>query len=58
MVKTKVLEDKTITPYWYKQKQLKNMIDVSLLPQLIKVDIIIGGSHGGGKFCMSIKVNF
>jgi hypothetical protein len=56
MVKTKILEDKTIIPYWYKwpdiflQKQLKNMIDLSLLPQLIKVDIIIGGDHGGGKY--------
>jgi hypothetical protein len=64
MVKTKILEDKTITAYWYKwpdiflQKQLKNMIDLSLLPQLIKVIIIIGGDHGGGKFCMSMKVNF
>ena len=54
MVKTKILEDKTIIPFWYKrpeiflQKQLKNMIDLSLLPQLIKVDIIIGGDHGGG----------
>jgi hypothetical protein len=34
------------------------MIDLSLLPQLIKVDIIIGGDHGGGKFRMSMKVNF
>jgi len=64
MVKTKILEDKTIIPFWYKrpeiflQKQLKNMIDLSLLPQLIKVDIIIGGDHGGGKFRMSMKVNF
>ena len=62
-VKTKVLEDKTIIPYWYKrpdlylQKQLKSMIDLSLLPSLIKV-IIIGGDHGGGKFRMSMKVNF
>jgi hypothetical protein len=64
MVKTKILEDKSINPFWYKrpdiflQKQLKNMIDLSLLPQLIKVDIIIGGDHGGGKFHMSMKVNF
>jgi hypothetical protein len=63
MVKTKVLEDKTIIPYWYKwpdiylQMQLKNMINLPLLPKLIKVDIIIGGDHGGGKFCMLIKVN-
>jgi hypothetical protein len=64
MVKTKILEDRTIIPFWYKrpdiflQKQLKNMIDLPLLPQLIKVDIIIGCDHGGGKFCMSMKVNF
>ncbi len=63
-MKTKVLEDKTIIPYWYKQpdlylqKQLKSMIDLSLLPNLIKVDIIVGGDHGSGKFRMSMKVNF
>jgi hypothetical protein len=34
------------------------MIDLSLLPNLIKVDIIVGGDHGGGKFRMSMKVNF
>ncbi len=33
------------------------MIDLSLLPSLIKV-IIIGGDHGGGKFRMSMKVKF
>jgi hypothetical protein len=64
MVKTKVLEDKTIIPYWYKQpdlylqKQLKSMIDLSLLPNLMKVDIIIGGDHSSGKFRKSMKVNF
>ena len=34
------------------------MIDLTLLPNLTKVDIIIGGDHGGGKFRMSMKVNF
>jgi hypothetical protein len=63
-VKTKVLEDKTIIPYWYKrpdlylQKQFKTTIDLTLLPNLMKVDIIIGEDHGGGKFRMSLKVNF
>jgi hypothetical protein len=34
------------------------MINLPLLPKLIKVDIIVGGDHGGGKFCMLMKVNF
>jgi len=34
------------------------MIDQSLLKDMIKVDIVIGGDHSGGKFCMTMKVNF
>jgi hypothetical protein len=34
------------------------MIDLSLLKGLIQVDITIGGDRGGGKFQMTMKVNF
>ena len=34
------------------------MIDQSLLKDMIKVDIVIRGDHGGGKFHMKMKVNF
>jgi hypothetical protein len=63
-VSTKVLEDKTIIPFWFKrpdlylQSQFKDMIDHSLLKDIIRVDLIIGGDHGGGKFRMTMKVNF
>jgi hypothetical protein len=63
-VLTKVLEDKTIVPYWYKrpdqyfQEHLTDMIDSSLIRDLVRVDIIIGGDHGGRKFRMTMKVNF
>jgi len=59
-----VLEDKTVIPFWYKspdevlQKQLPHMIDESKLKDLRKVDIVVGGDHGGGKFRMTLKVNF
>jgi hypothetical protein len=48
-VKTKVLEDKTVIPYWYKrpnlflQKQLKDMADITKLKDLLQLDITIGG---------------
>jgi len=63
-VLTKVLEDKTIIPYWYKrpdqylQERLTDMIDPALIRDLVRVDIVIGGDHGGGKFRMTMKVNF
>jgi hypothetical protein len=63
-VLTKVLEDKTMTPYRYKhpdqylQERLTDMIDSSLIRDLVRVDIVIGGDHGGGKFRMTMKVNF
>jgi hypothetical protein len=53
-VSTKVLEDKTITPFWYKlpgaylQKQIKDMIDHLLWKDLIRVVVVICGDHGGG----------
>jgi hypothetical protein len=63
-VKTKVLQDKTIIPYWYNrpdhfiQSQLKDMINITKLKDLIQLDIAIGGDHGSGKFHVMMKVNF
>ncbi len=63
-VKNKMLEDRTIIPYWYKrpdhfiQNQLKDMIDIMKLKDLIQLDIMIGGDYGSGKFCVTMKVNF
>jgi len=34
------------------------MIDVSKLRDVRQVDLIVGGDHGGGKFRMTLKVNF
>jgi hypothetical protein len=59
-----VLEDKTVVPFWYKrpdlllQSQLSKMIDTSKLGNVRQVDLIVGGDHGGGKFRMTLKVNF
>jgi len=63
-VDKKVLEDKTVIPFWYKrpdlllQHQLKSMIDAEKLKLLQQLDIVVGGDHGGGKFRMTMKVNF
>jgi len=63
-VSSKVLDDKTIIPFWYKrpdyylQNQLKSMINPAMLKDLIRVDLVIGGDHGGGKFRVTMKVNF
>ena len=63
-VDKKVLEDKTIIPFWFKrsdqllQSQLPKLIDISKLKDLMHIDIIVGGDHGGGKFRMMLKVNF
>ena len=63
-VDKKVLEDKTVIQFWYKspdlllQSQLSKMIDVSKLRDVRQVDLIVGGDHGGGKFRMTLKVNF
>jgi hypothetical protein len=40
------------------QSQLKNMIDAEKLEYLSCVDIVIRGDHRGGKFWMTMKVNF
>ena len=59
-----VLPDKTIIPFWYKrpdeylQNSFKQMINDSLLKDVTRVDVVIGGDHGGGKFRMTMKVNF
>jgi hypothetical protein len=50
------MEDNTIIPFWFKrpdlylQNQFKDMIDYSLLKDFSRVDIIIGGDHGSGKY--------
>jgi len=50
-----------VIPFWFKKsdeflkKQLSNMIDVSKLKDLSKVDIAVGGDHGGGKLWMTLK---
>ncbi len=55
-VDKKVLQDKTIIPFWYKQldlliqSQLTKMIDVSELKDLTHIDIIVSRDHGRGKF--------
>ena len=64
IVKRKIMEDKTIIPYWCKrpdefiQKELCSMIDVTKLKDLTQLDIAIGGDHGGGKFRVGMKTNF
>jgi hypothetical protein len=56
------LEDRTIIDYWYKEpdKLISNQTDVmvkeSQLEGVKRVDLCIGGDHGGGKFRMSLKV--
>jgi hypothetical protein len=42
-------------PDEFLKKQLSNMIDVSKLKDLSKVDIAVGGDHGGGKLWMTLK---
>jgi len=55
---------KTVILFWYKrpdlllQHQLKSMIDAEKLKLLQQLDIVTGGDHGGGKFWMTMKVNF
>jgi hypothetical protein len=63
-VDKKILEDKAVILFWYKrpdlllQHQLKSMIDAEKLKLLQQLDIVTGGDHGGGKFRMTMKVNF
>ncbi len=64
IVKEKVLEDTTIIPYWYKppdkliEHQFKAIILADQLFCLKRMDFTIGGNHGGGKFCMTLKILF
>ena len=64
IVREKVLEDKTIITYWYKapdellKHQLKYMVTPHQLVELNRVDLTIGGDHGGGKFRMTLKILF
>ena len=59
-----VLADKTVIPYWYKdpeqliRHQISHIVPVEKLSSLELLDIAIGGDHGGGKFRMSLKLNF
>ena len=57
----KVLEDKTVIPFWYKlpdqlmKHQLKSMVTTEQLEGLQRVDFTIGGDRGGSKFWMALK---
>ncbi len=63
-MKKKILDDKTIITYRYKlpdelvQHQLKMIVQAEQLRGLKRVDFSIVGDHGGGKFCMTLKVLF
>jgi len=58
------LPDKTIVELWFKepdkliQHQINIMIKDEELDGLQRVDLYIGGDHGGGKVQMSLKVLF
>jgi hypothetical protein len=59
VVNQKVLEDKTVIDYWYKEpdlmliQQINNIIQQDQLPHVSSVDLTVGGDHGGGKFQMT-----
>jgi len=64
-VKTIELPDKTIVDYWYKlphlliQDQINTIISNDVdLDGITRLDICVGGDHGGGKFRMSLKLLF
>jgi hypothetical protein len=56
------LPDKTIIHYWYKkpdeliEHQLERLISAEQLDGLKRVDFTIGRDHGGGKFCVTLKL--
>jgi hypothetical protein len=60
----KVLPDKTVVTYWWKQPdlllkhQLNDMVNLADLELLSHVDICTGGDHGAGRFRMLLKVLF
>jgi hypothetical protein len=64
VVDRKVLTDKTIIDFWYKepdkmlQHQIDKIIDRDQLEGLTRIDITVGGDHGGGKFRMTMKILF
>jgi hypothetical protein len=64
-VNTLELSDKSMVEYWYKlpHELIKHQVNIMVkclsdLDGLIRVDICVGGDHGGGKFRMSLKVLF
>jgi hypothetical protein len=63
-VKTIELPDKTLVEFWYKlphlliQHQINTMINYLGLDGITRLDICVGGDHGGGKFRMSLKLLF
>ena len=58
------LPNKTIIDFWFKepdkmlQHQINNIIKIEQLQQLTRVDLSVGGDHGGGKFRMTLKILF
>jgi len=59
-----ILQDKTIVDFWYKepdkmlQNQINNIIKKEQLQGITRVDLTVGGDHGGGKFRMTLKILF
>jgi hypothetical protein len=59
-----VLQDKTIIDYWFKEPdvmlrhQINNIIKRDQLQHVSRVDLSVGGDHGGGKFRMTLKILF
>jgi hypothetical protein len=64
VVDRKVLEDKTVIDFWFKEPhkmlehQINNIIKRDQLQGLTRVDLSVGGDHGGGKFRMTLKILF
>jgi len=59
--KRKVLEDKTIIPYWYKlpneliKDQINEIVSAENLVGLERVNFIVGSNHGRGNYRMMFK---
>jgi hypothetical protein len=64
VIDRKVLQDKTIIDYWYKEPhlmlphQVNNIISKEQMEGLTHVDVSMGGDHGGGNFRMTFKILF